>query len=130
MTREEAIKVCIREKECVQAELNSCADGNGYVSPDGMIRASDYVDALDMAIAALREQDELESKLRVLESGGWIPVEDSLPKEFVSVLGYMTDAGEFPAVRECYLVGRVFFFPALRDIHPVSHWMPMPTKEG
>lgn len=59
----------------------------------------------------------------------WIRVEDSMPQEFVSVLGYMTDASPFPPVRECYRVGKVFFFPALRDIHPVSHWMPMPTKE-
>ena len=56
----------------------------------------------------------------------WIPVTERLPGEFVSVLGYMTDAGEFPPVRECYLVGRAFFFPALRDCHPVSHWMEMP----
>ena len=60
------------------------------------------------------------------EQSEWISVEDRRPKEFVSVLGYMTDAGEFPPVRECYMVGRVFFFPALRDIHPVSHWMPFP----
>lgn len=56
----------------------------------------------------------------------WIPVEERLPENFVSVLGYMTDAGEFPPVRECYTVGSVFFFPALRDIQPVSHWMEMP----
>ena len=60
----------------------------------------------------------------------WIPVEDRLPKNFVSVLGYRTDAGEFPPVRECYTVGNVFFFPALGDVHPVSHWceMPQPPK--
>lgn len=56
----------------------------------------------------------------------WIPVEERLPQEFVSVLGYMTDAGNFPTVRECYVVGRAFFFPALGDVHPVSHWMPIP----
>lgn len=56
----------------------------------------------------------------------WIPVTEKMPEQFVSVLGYMTDAGEFPPVRECYLVGNAFFFPALCDIHPVSHWMPMP----
>lgn len=56
----------------------------------------------------------------------WISVEERLPKEFVSVLGYMTDAEGFPPVRECYMVGRVFFFPALRDVRPVSHWMPLP----
>jgi hypothetical protein len=60
---------------------------------------------------------------------GWISVEDEKPKEFVSVLGHMTDAGDFPAVRECYLVGNVFFFPSLRDRHPVDKWMPMPEGE-
>ena len=62
----------------------------------------------------------------------WISVDERLPKNFVSVLGYMTDAGEFPPVRECYTVGNAFFFPALGDIHPVSHWceMPQPPKEG
>ena len=56
----------------------------------------------------------------------WIPVEDRLPDQFVSVLGYMTDAGNFPPVRECYLVGKAFYFPALCDVHPVTHWMPLP----
>ena len=60
----------------------------------------------------------------------WISVDERLPENFISVLGYMTDAGEFPPVRECYTVGNVFFFPALGDIHPVSHWreMPQPPK--
>ena len=60
----------------------------------------------------------------------WISVDDRLPQNFVSVFGYMTDAGEFPPVRECYTVGNAFFFPALGDVHPVSHWceMPQPPK--
>ena len=60
----------------------------------------------------------------------WISVRERLPQNFISVLGYMTDAGEFPPVRECYTVGNAFFFPALGDVHPVSHWceMPQPTK--
>ena len=60
----------------------------------------------------------------------WISVDEKLPQNFISVLGYMTDAGEFPPVRECYTVGNVFIFPALGDIHPVSHWreMPQPPK--
>ena len=60
----------------------------------------------------------------------WISVDDRLPQNFVSVLGYMTDAGKFPPVRECYTVGNAFFFPALGDVHPVSHWceMPQPPK--
>ena len=60
----------------------------------------------------------------------WISVDDRLPQNFVSVLGYMTDAGEFPPVRECYTVGNAFFFPALGDVHLVSQWceMPKPPK--
>ena len=60
----------------------------------------------------------------------WISVDERIPENFISVLGYMTDAGEFPPVRECYTIGNVFFFPALGDIHPVSHWceMPQPPK--
>ena len=60
----------------------------------------------------------------------WISVAEKLPQNFISVLGYMTDAGEFPPVRECYTVGNAFFFPALGDIHPVSHWceLPQPPK--
>lgn len=60
----------------------------------------------------------------------WVSASERLPQNFVSVLGYMTDAGEFPPVRECYTVGNAFFFPALCDVHPVSHWceMPQPPK--
>ena len=60
----------------------------------------------------------------------WVSVEERLPQNFISVLGYMTDAGEFPPVRECYTVGNAFFFPALGDVHPVSRWceMPQPPK--
>ena len=59
----------------------------------------------------------------------WRPASEP-PKDFVSVLGYMTDAGDFPPVRECYTVGNGFYFPALREIHPISHWceMPQPPK--
>lgn len=60
------------------------------------------------------------------ESVCWIPIADRKPKDFVSVLGYMTNAGEFPSVRECYAVGHGFFFPALCEVNQVSHWMEMP----
>ena len=60
----------------------------------------------------------------------WISVDEKLPQNFISVLGYMTDAEEFPPVRECYTAGNAFFFPALGEVHPVSHWceMPQPPK--
>lgn len=57
-TTKEAIKILSREKECVQQALQKCADGSGYVSPDGMIRAADYVEACSVALAALRAQQE------------------------------------------------------------------------
>ena len=80
----------------------------------------------DLIIQDLRRENA-ELRARVPE---WISVDDRLPENFISVLGYMTDAGEFPPVRECYTVGNAFFFPALGDVHPVSHWceMPQPPK--
>lgn len=80
----------------------------------------------DIIIQDLRRENA-ELRTRVPK---WISVEEKLPQNFISVLGYMTDAGEFPPVRECYTVGNAFFFPALGDIHPVSHWceLPQPSK--
>ena len=80
----------------------------------------------DLMIQDLRRENK-ELKARVPK---WISVAETLPQNFISVLGYMTDAGEFPPVRECYTVGNAFFFPALGDIHPVSHWceLPQPPK--
>ena len=60
----------------------------------------------------------------------WVSVDERLPQNFISVLGYMTDAGEFPPVRECYTVGNAFFFPALGDFHPVSHWCEIPQLQN
>ena len=80
----------------------------------------------DLMIQDLRRENA-ELRARVPE---WISVDERLPENFISVLGYMTDAGEFPPVRECYTVGNAFFFPALGDVHPVSHWceIPQPPK--
>ena len=82
----------------------------------------------DLIIQDLRREN---AKLRA-RVPKWISVDERLPENFISVLGYMTDAGEFPPVRECYTVGNAFFFPALGDVHPVSHWceIPQPPKEG
>ena len=56
MTDAEALRILSRERECVQQRLDVAADGGGYVSPDGMIRALDYVEACAVAIAALHER--------------------------------------------------------------------------
>ena len=61
----------------------------------------------------------------------WISVEERQPSAFVSVMVHMTDAGDFPAVREGYRVSdNVYFVPALAETHPVDYWMEMPEMEG
>lgn len=57
----------------------------------------------------------------------WVSVEDHLPEEFVSVQAHMTDAGPFPSVREGYLAGGRWFFPALDEYHPVDRWRAFDT---
>ena len=56
----------------------------------------------------------------------WNNVAEGNPFDFVSVLGHMTDAGDFPAVRECYHTDNGFYFPALMEIHPIDKWAYMP----
>ena len=105
MTREEAATV-------LENALVCC--GNAPVEATFEAGCDEVCDALQLAISALREHSS------------WISVEERLPEPFVSVFGSMEDAGDFPAVRECYLVRNLFFFPSLRGFAPVSHWMPMP----
>lgn len=61
----------------------------------------------------------------------WIPVTEELPSDFVSVQAHMTDAGNFPPVREAYVVNKNWFFPALKEFHPVDMWkrFDKPPKE-
>lgn len=94
----------------------------------------------DLIIQKLRrENDRLAERAELAESSlylaveripKWIKTADKLPEPFTSVLGHMTDAGDFPSVRECYtLGGSSFFFPAIDDVHPVDMWARMPTPE-
>lgn len=81
-------------------------------------------DVIELLIGALRDA--------LAKAPKWISVEEDLPPSFVSVQVYMTDAGEFPPVREGYHIqGNIFFIPALGERHPVSHWKPFddPPKE-
>ena len=57
----------------------------------------------------------------------WIPETERLPSDFVSVQAHMTDAGQFPSVREAYVVNGHWFFPALKEFHPVDKWMDFST---
>ena len=56
----------------------------------------------------------------------WVSVKDRLPKDYISVIGHMTNADPFPSVRECYYIGKGFYFPALKDFEPVDYWQEMP----
>lgn len=67
MTREEAIKVLQREKDYVQQAIQKATYGDGYVSPDGLIRADDYVAACTEAISALRQQDHFREVTKKVE---------------------------------------------------------------
>ena len=88
---------------------------------------AEFAAAVDAAANLLEAQGERIADLEnELQDEQWIPVTEKLPANFVSVLGFMTDAGPFPAVLECYSVGDGFFFPALEECHPVSHWKPLP----
>ena len=83
-------------------------------------------DVIELLVGALR--DALEA-----QQSKWISIEESKPKEFVSVQVYMTDAGDFPSVREGYYVDvDRFYIPALHEFHPVSHWKPFdePPEEN
>lgn len=103
MTREEAIDVILRHMPV----------GNALMC-----------DALDMAVAALREQEERR----------WIPVEERLPQNYISVLVYIPTAEPLPMVHEAYIGddgewhSSVFYGIENED---VTHWttMPRPPKE-
>lgn len=81
-------------------------------------------------------QQEAEEALRryqvaIANKPRWIPVAERLPSDFVSVQAHMTDAGNFPPVREAYVVDKLWFFPALKEFHPVDMWRQFdePPKE-
>ena len=99
MTREEAIHV-----------IQSNRPTSGYTM---------LCEALDMAIAALREQ----------EKRRWIPVEERLPQNYISVLVCIPTEEPLPMVHEAYIGddgewhSSVFYGIENED---VTHWMTMP----
>lgn len=123
MTREEAIKMLQVEIACMR---EFCMD------------EPEISEAYEMAIAAMREQENLESKLRVFESSGWISVKDRLPDlELVEVKTNDTELYPCLAVikNECArngkFVGKVWydgecFMNGIGEIEVVTHWMPLP----
>lgn len=76
-------------------------------------------EALDMAIDALREQDERR----------WIPVAERLPQNYISVLVYIPGETPLPTVHEAYIADdgewRSFAVYGVENAD-VTHWMPLP----
>lgn len=60
----------------------------------------------------------------------WIPVEETLPIPFESVLGYMPGDSPLPTVHECYADnGGNFHGLAFYGNPKITHWMKMPEFE-
>ena len=85
-------------------------------------------EAFEMAIAALREQEKLESKLRVFESSGWISVEDALPDASADVnlctRSGIVGTGYYDKYRKSW----VQYYAGGALCVDVTHWMPLPSK--
>lgn len=99
---------------------------------DAVQQAADAIDELQKAVYFHKFNSELwEDKYNSLADEKWIPVAERLPSDFVSVQAHMTDAGNFPPVREAYVVNKNWFFPALKEFHPVDMWRRFdePPKE-
>lgn len=124
MTREEAIKVLEESKR--QNEVMRDNPNTFYKTSDivnGMKNAQKRIDAIQMAISALREQEERR----------WIPVTERLPDndDFVLVvasgqagnirLDNAFELGQF-SMSEGWILE---MWPEWED-PKVTHWMPMP----
>ena len=78
-----------------------------------------YKEALSMAVSALREQEERQ----------WIPVEERLPQNYISVLVYTPTAEPLPMVHEAYIGDDGEWHSSVVygvNNEDVTHWMPMP----
>lgn len=115
MTREEAIKLL----ECSATELvGTMMQTNEQTAVNQLQR---YVDAYDMAIAALREQEGKDTNAPTK----WISVEDRLPEEAERVLVRLS--GDKPPIGEPRLdTDRVVDGRWVRWFDLVTHWMPLP----
>ena len=114
MTREEAIRT-----------LNFGTWRDNLNSEMSDADSEPLFEALDMAISALKQQQDQESK----PLNGWISVEDRLPEKNQAVLGWYKDnpfAGYTYGVVSWNGKGWVFVY-AQRYVTNVTHWMPLPN---
>ena len=119
MTREEAIKVLEeskRQNEVMRDNPNTFYKTSDIV--DGMKNAQKRIDAIQMAISALREQEERR----------WIPVTERLPDENNRWVLCLCVSGAIEVLKFDYTMwnwdaqypGRCYMESY------VTHWMPIP----
>ena len=115
MTREEAIRIL--DPETAVETLSEIEYYGGF---RGRAKAAQALhDACILAVSALREQ----------EKRRWIPVEERLPQNYISVLVYTPTAEPLPMVHEAYIGddgewhSSVFYGIENED---VTRWMTMP----
>ena len=85
----------------------------------------DYAAAFDVAISALRAQQEK-------QFGGWISVKDKLPEveDWDKNVLTINDVGKF---RVAYYDGHCWrnsIGEIVGWLAPITHWMPLPSTEG
>lgn len=133
MTREEivsALRYCRNAATgCVGCPLDGARDD--YCMDTLMCGAADLIENQAREIEALAQANA--AKTERLEKLRWISVEEALPQPFVSVLGYMPEEAPLPTVHECYYAdvrGGEWYSMWCYGTKKVTHWMPMPEKEG
>jgi hypothetical protein len=145
VTREEAIKRIERERDFSRNMEKAWGEIDWKDRPDHLAdprRLSEnhreYADALDMALAALREQDVTDINV----GNKWISVEDRLPERkgqymvretwsygnMISLAYYTPKYDGF----EEHLKGRAIWYKYDSEwgdfeVRGVTHWMPLPT---
>ena len=115
MTREEAIRIL--DPETAAETLSEIEYYGGF---RGRAKAAQALhDACILAVSALREQ----------EKRRWIPVEERLPQNYISVLVYTPTAEPLPMVHEAYIGDDGEWHSSVVygvNNEDVTHWMPMP----
>ena len=130
MTRDEAIKLL----ECSATELVGTMMQTDEQTAVNQLQR--YVDAYDMAIAALREQDSNANQHVSNTSnalGGWISVEERLPERDKSVLILCKNKAMFTGYqypdyegKSRWRIHTALSSTKLLNRGRVTHWMPLP----
>ena len=124
-----ALRDPIHSLDCEFCNRKCCYPDGKCDSKCIIIQAADAIEELRDAQERWIEQ---ERKVLLKSVPKWISVTEDTPGDFVSVQAHMTDAGQFPSVREAYMIDGLWFFPALEEFHPVDVWKQFnePPKEG